>query len=677
MADNNNSYQPKIVTPPQGKPNPVNNYNSQPNQPQQNNYQQTPATSQSYDTPNQYYDYNTSQQGGYYDYANPNQPAAPQDVTTPKKQDKRPFLKKITDFMVKKWWLVLILIVAIAVAGVAAFVLRPQEAPLSADYSNIEARIEAPQVVNSGSSGLWVVRVLNRNSVAINDVTVTLDFDRTFKFSQSLGEDPLNVRGTEYSLGSLGAIESGSSEGLIRIEGVLIGNIEESSVMTGTVSYTPAPLASQRSENIIQKTLDSASTLIKSPQVAIVMTPSNQSVQNGGEVSIDVEFENLSDKEIKDVRISMIYPDRGGFEYLDSKLQLSNSSDIRTDPDDGNNVWFVSSIPRIQKQNLKVNGILQGADGVRQTFRVEIAVKDAAGEYKVISQKTRDVTITSQPLIVTTSIRGKTPTSTFEPGEDLTFEVEYQNRSTVTLKSVEVIASVEDPADILDYSTLAYVGGSVGDINNRSIVWRANGVPELETVPPQSKGVLQYTAQVKEGDDFAKSDLSQNTYTLQPQAEAKATNQQVVQFTGDLYKATGELNLRQEIEEIPNSDRNSALRRFKVTWTLTNRQNKVNDVTLKTKTTFPPSIWQENSILPSSSSNEISYSSSNGEIIWKPGNIPSYTGISEPEKTITFEMEINNETRQNRDLFEDVLVTGIDDFTAESYTVDGKAGEIK
>lgn len=675
MADNNNSHQSNVVSPPSGNNPPQPNNNNIPQQPNQSGAYNPQAGGGQY--PNEYnnYDYNNPNNGQYFDYGgvSPQQPSPDQ---APPKQVNRSWFKKVTDFLVKKWWLVIILIVSIAVAGVAAYVLRPEQKSTTQDYTNIEARIEAPEIINSGSSDIWVVRILNRNNVAIHDVQVNLEFDRTFKFSQALSPDPQNVRGTEYSLGTLSAIGTGSNEGLIRIEGVLIGNIEESSVMTGTVSYTPAPLLNSQNGRL-ERALESGSTLIKSPQVAIVMTPSNQSVQNGDEVSLDIELQNLSDKEIQDVRITMFYPDRGGFEYLESQLQLSNASDIRTTPDDGNNVWFVSSIPRIQKQNLKINGILQGADGVRQTFRVEVAVRDAQGEFKVISQKTRDITVTSQPLIVTTGIRGKTADSTFSPGEDLTFEVEYQNRSTVTLKNVEVIASVEDPADILDYSTLAYVGGSVGDINNRNIIWKATGVPQLETVPPQSKGNLQYTVQVKEEENFVKTDLNQSTYTLQPQAEAKAINQQSVQFTGDLFKATGELNLKQEIEEVPSEERNSALRKFRITWTLTNRQSTINDVEVKTKTTFPESVWNQNSIQPSADSGNVSYNPTNGEIIWRPGSLSAYTGYSSPEKVISFEMEINNETRQGRDLYEDVTATGIDDFTAESYLVEGDAGRIR
>jgi len=108
---------------------------------------------------------------------------------------------------------------------------------------------------------------------------------------------------------------------------------------------------------------------------------------------------------------------------------------------------------------------------------------------------------------------------------------------------------------------------------------------------------------------------------------------------------------------------------------LKTRQNKVNEVTIATTTNLPPAnAWKQASVSPASLSSQISYDAAIGKIIWKAGDLASYTGLSNPVVSISFDMEyIQGSTASNK-LFDIPNITGVDDFTGEKFVLQGQAG---
>jgi hypothetical protein len=576
---------------------------------------------------------------------------------------------KLGGFLAAKWWLVAGIIGVLILGGVGLFAFLRYQATPQGDFTNVEARIEGPNSSPSGSPNRWKVTINNREKVSIQQIEVKLEFDRSFRFSKPINPDPADPKGNLYKLVSLAPLGQGTSDAIISFEGILTGSIDEETVMKGEVSYIPTPLSGkQNSKRSIP--IQATKTRITAPEIKVEMIPTQQEVQNGNEAELAVYFENLSERELKDLRIRMLYPAKGSFSYTSSELALSSSADIKTKPDDGNDIWFISSLPRLKKQTLKIRGNLNGADGVKQTFGVEIGIKTADG-YQTLQSTTRDITVSSQPLIISTKLSGRDENRTFAPGEPLTFEVTYQNKSTSTLKDVELFGSVDDSADILDYSSLQFVGGVSGNINNRVVQWRSSGVPQLANLAPQVKGTVTYTVKVKSGEEFTKSGLNQTAFTLRPNIEAKASNLPQIKAGGELYKARGDIGIEQKIE-VDTTDANSQNRKtYNVTLTLKSKQNAVNDVTYETSTTLPPSSWQQASITPATFADKISYNQQNGKIVWKVGKVNGYTGSANPVISVTFKMVVEiapGKSFAGVEMFGEGKLTGVDDFTGEEYS---------
>jgi uncharacterized repeat protein (TIGR01451 family) len=673
---------------PNNGPYPDSVYQTDPNQLDQNPYVGTnPATpyDPNYSYPNHNYqpgshssnypvgydpnlDPNYLNQDPYFQVSGPEvQPAVNKDQSRAAKFG----WNSITTFLLKYWFLILVAVLGLSVFGVGLYVFLKRPAGYTnQDFLNVTGRIDAPQTSPSGSPNRWSVVIQNKESVSLQDLVVELSFDRTFKYTKAINPDPSEPKGNVYKFAKLAGVGQGTSDILIQFEGVLSGNIDEEAVMSGTVSYTPTPLVGKEG-NRRTISISAQKTRITAPEIRLEVSTPEQSVQNGGEATINVNFENLSERELKDIRVRVNYPDKGGFIYTSSILTLTTTGDTKTNPDDGNNTWYISTLPRLKQQNLQIKGKVFGAEGIRQTFVAEISIRRDGNDFQTLVTSSKDILITSQPLIITTQIQNKDNQKFFSPGETLTFEVEYQNKGTVTLQNVEILAFIDDPANILDYTTINLVGGDFqGNINNRVIHWRSSGSTQLATVTPQTKGKFLYSIRVKDNPQFIQSALNQSAYTLRPKAQGKALNVQQVEFAGDLYKATGDLIFEQTVSQ-PKKDKNQQNKAtYTITWTLKTRQNKVNDVVIITTSPLPTTSWQQASISPASNADKLNYDPALGTITWRPGNLESYTGISRGVVSISFDLVVvapEGQTTSNQILFGPTKISGVDDFTGIKY----------
>jgi hypothetical protein len=581
---------------------------------------------------------------------------------------KTPFLPFdiLGDFLIKRWWLILLISLLIALVSVSlyTFVLR-QDKPGS-DYTNIESRVEGPKTLPSGSPGIWKIVIQNREAVDINQVEIKLTFDKSFKYFKKINPDPIDIAGTSYKFAKLQAAGQGSSDAIISFEGLLNGDIEEDTLMAGEVSYIPEPLSNKPNSRIKVPVL-SQKTRITAAEIKAELVTSQPIVQSGNEVELTLKFQNFSEKELSDLRIKFIYPDKS-FVYSSSELTLTSSTSIKLKPDAGNNIWYISSIPRLQTQILKVRGVINGAEGVKQTFFSEIGIKNGS-DYSILQTTPADVTITSQPLLLTTNIENKGQYPFFAPGENLNFSVTYQNKSSQTLNNIEIFASLDDPSDLIDYTTLKY---SDGILSNRVVQWRSSGVKQLESLPPQGKGTLKFTAQVKKENQFIKSGLNQTAYTIKMIAEGKAVNLPQTRFEGYPYKAEGSLTANQEIKRVEDTSLPPTQRLYEVKWNIKTAQNRVNDIIVTTATNLPPSTWNQASVTPTIMSSKISYNPLNGSIIWKPGNVEGYAGVSNPIVSISFRLLVDVTTGGNfrgLQLLKASSGQGIDDVTNKKYDI--------
>jgi hypothetical protein len=621
----------------------------------------------------------------YFDVANETQ--APNQNIPKSKFNFKERWDKLQKIILKKWWLVLLVTSAIAVlfVGIFAFFVLNRGTEVVGSLNNVATKIDAPDSLSKGTPETWKVTIENREKTALQNVVVELEFDSNFEFIKSISPSPDRPQGDKYTIARLDANGEGIYQATIQFQGTTKGNIDEEIIVKGKTSYTPDSLIRLQNQGRLPAGQSTRKTVIipesktktTAARISLQMSSREDSVQNNGEAEVTVLFRNTSEREIRDLRIRMSYPQ--GFTYTGSELRSDNFSSAKTQPDDGNNIWNVTSLQRLSEQTLKTRGTVFGAGGVGLTFRVDIEIRNG-DNWQSIATTTRDVIIASKPLVVSTKIDGKGGASLFRPGETLNVVINYENQGTNILKNVEILGSIDDPADLLDWSTAQFTGGDRGNIDNKVIRWGGNNVPQLTNLGVKVKGELRYTIKAKENADFIKSTKNQNEYILIPQAKAQAQSLQQIQTPGEIVKAKGDLIFEQKVNLLPADPNQSNKRKYQVIWTFKSLQSQVNQVTIKTRTTLPTNAWDPSSITPAIRNNEISYNPSSGEIIWNTAKVPSLAGISNTPVSISFNLTVELPTGGGSgdiELFKTTTINGTDDFTGEKYDKSGDGSKVR
>lgn len=588
-------------------------------------------------------------------------------------------------FILAKWWLILLVVLGLTLSFVGVYVIFNQKpAEQIGSFNNVAATIEAPQTLAKGIPETWKIIIENKENTAIQQLEIRLTFDKSFEFIKAISPTPDVPRGDIYRITRLDPPGQGISQAIIEIQGTTKGNIDEEIIMTGQISYTPDKLialenagqlpSGQKTRRTISTT--TARTRTTAAQVTIDMNPTNQVVQNGGEAEMNITFANTSEREIRDLKVRLNYPDKGAFVYTGSELISNSTEKVKNVPDDSNNIWFIPNLSRLQKQTLKVRGIVTGADSVKLTFSADLGIR-SGNDYPTINSATKDVTIATQPILSNTSIEGKSGNAVFRPGEVLNIIINYENKGTVPLRNVEIFGFVEDPANLLDWAQAQFVGGDRGNLNNNTVQWRGSNVSQLVNLGTQVKGQVRYSVKVKDSQTFLQTSRKQNDYIIIPKVQIRADNLQQVEFAGNTYKSQGGLMFEQKITDRGPEPGQTNKRRFNVIWTFKTLQNQVNEVVVNTRTSLPPNTWVQSSITPISRVPELSYDPKNGNITWSPNKIPSYTGISSPIVTIGFDLIVETQSNSNFggiNLFETPKISGTDEVTGQRYDQDGTAG---
>ncbi len=579
---------------------------------------------------------------------------------------------KIKTFLIKKWWLVLLLLIGISLLflGIWANITKPQttnNTNLNNSFTNVKGVINGPSNLSQGTPSEWQIEIENFESVPITNITVELDFDTDFQFLKEVSPSSENANGTLYKIARLDQYGGRVSNTKIIFQGVLIGRTDVETKMNGKITYQAE--INGRLSNLLSVNLRESRTKITNPEIDLTMIPTVEEVQNNGQAELTVKIRNTTDKEIKDLQLVIEYPTgQNNFTYTSSSYTFSNITNPVTTPTYGNNTWEVKRIAGGSEHILKVSGKVIGSDNTKLNFKASLSIK-ANKEYRVIKETLKSITIISQPITISTKIQGKTETSVFIPGETLTFEVTYKNDSNRTINNLILIAGVEDIANLLDFSTLDFNSGERGVKTGNQLTWKSPQLVQLQTIRPNTGATYTFSVKVKEEDKFLNLNLDQTKYVIRSNLSATAQGLEQISISSPFYKAKGKLEFFQDNVVFKGKNITNNKEIYTVTWRIRSWQNEIRDVRLKTISTLDSSSWLDR-IVPETSKSNISYNPLNGEIIWNVGTIPSYTGRKVAEIVISFDLEVSKE--DSKELTKAPEVVGTDLFTGENYKITGK-----
>lgn len=538
-------------------------------------------------------------------------------------------------------------------------------------HNNVLTVVTAPKEAPIGSTREWTITVTNNNPVQIFDTRVALLTDQNFKYQRdTTGGALFDQKSTTYFLKE---IEAGGVR-IIRFEAQILGAIGETSTFQARTTFTPQSTQGQASYEVLS---DKKVTTIVSSDITAEVIKEKDLVEVNSDVSVIFKFENVSDKDIENIRIRGIFPVDADFFYRSSQLD-QGSLGIDTTPSEGNNTWIIPKLPKKAIFQLKVNGTIQSSAKTELPFVFEVASLSIDKEWKKILEKSDTIRSTPQSLAVTTSISGVQ--EFFKPGDVLQFVTELENKSTKSLSSLELKSTINDPAGLLDYSKIQITSGTP-NLTDKTLIWKGANLADLVSLAPGAKIAIKYSVPVKTTELALNSNFTQESYTIQPVVEVNQPDKpSITAASSVVYKMHGGMTFKQTAEEIADvsqtvfSGDTGVFKVTRVTWELSTLQNSLKELEIKSSTSitslFEP-VFNPMSITPADYLDKLLYADT-GDIVLRQDFVDAYLGVSKSKFIITFDIKLPENAAINGNYGSIVVLnkttaTATDSVTGQQY----------
>lgn len=440
---------------------------------------------------------------------------------------------------------------------------------------------------------------------------------------------------------------------------------ETNSVQKVTVRFS---FSSGRSDYEIEK---SKEITIGDPAISIDVEKPDQ-VSSGSKFNLKIKYKNVSEFDFSDIALEVKYPP----EYHFSEASYTPAS--------LNNFWRIGEVKAGSEGSIQITGNLDASEKNSFDFISSAFVSFGNQDHK-IAEKTTNVFIAPSPIVVTVKANGS-DRAIARPGDRLSYVIQYENKSGISLADVIVEAKLESD-DVFKIETVRSDGTL--DSRTNTIIWNASRVPELALLSPGAKGEIQFsvdlvpTLPVERASDknfVAKMSVKINS----PSVPYYISGDTTTGFGSIETKIAGVVTFerkafhRDALAQIINTGKlppkvNQATQ-YTVHWIISNYGSDVRNMTIRS---FLQGGVRWTGVVKSNVGSVPEYNPRTQEIVWNLGKIQANRGLFGDPVEVIFQIEaVPNITDVGsyQHLVGPVTYAGIDDFTGTSFS--GRAGEI-
>lgn len=336
----------------------------------------------------------------------------------------------------------------------------------SVSVDKITLDIQGPTTIAGGDTVPLSLTITNKNSVAINNATVEIDFPNSTRSA----DDVLTAypRYTE----NLGTIESGATV-TRTVKAVLFGGEGENLVLPVSLSYDAA---------------GSNATFVKkaSYTVAISSTPLSLSVDtltetvSGKPLTISLSVRSNATVPLQGVVLSAAFP--FGFSIASSSLPLNNSS------------FLLGTMQPGAEKTITLTGVLVGQDKEQRVFHFTVGTAKTPQDQSIaVSYMTQEATVAiTAPFIMTSiAINGDTGDNVVvSPGTSQNITVSYGNTLATSITNAQVAVTISGSA--VDYDSIRAQNGFYRS-SDHTIVFGQDTNSALAMLAPGATGIGSFS----------------------------------------------------------------------------------------------------------------------------------------------------------------------------------------
>lgn len=414
---------------------------------------------------------------------------------------------------------------------------------------------------------------------------------------------------------------------------------------------------------------NSVSTTIVSAPISLTLVAPPSSVSGQG-LTYMLDYRNESGADISDLILEFDYPD--GF----------TPQEFAPQPDKGNNIWHSKILKNGHGSRISIKGFMGGREGENKVISVKLKrkIEDKYVDY----QKASAVTVISSPILGAELMVNNSLAYSAHLGDKLNYKITYRNNSNLNLSNMNLAVKLE--GDMFDFSTLDTKGGFFDD-STKTILWNESTLPEFRNFGSQQIGQANFsialksffsstmpgvshgrfvkvslkwsTPNVPEGIDSEEIAVSSSLVT---KIETQPTLNQFGYYNDPDFGSSGPLPPRVGEETT-----------LTIRWQLTNPGNTINNAKVGAKLSLGV-IWADAAKASTEPVVPV-FNPNSSELTWNISALPYGVGLLTPKYEASFRVKVKPASSQKGkvlNLFENVQLTGTDDFTRQSVIINGK-----
>lgn len=328
-----------------------------------------------------------------------------------------------------------------------------------------------PQEVASAELVTFTLSYDNDNWLMLKQGTVEFEYPETFHPEAANGLT-INTSRAELALGDIPA----HSQGKVTLSGKFYGSRGDQSLLKSTLRYTPSNTTSS-----YQKQLEYVVRVASSPIVFEIAAPLELASEQ--EAEYEIRYSNKGDVAFSNLKVKLDYPI--GFTFTRADPQ----------PSQGTTIWNIGTLNPYQEGKIVVLGKLSGARNDQKSIHGAIGFFQGDGKFIAYGENERKTRIVASPFVIQQTVNGKSELNA-NPGETLSYVIEYRNDGNVGIRDAIVMVEIDSP--FIDFRTLRFGSGNKRGSYSQAakmITWKAADLPELARIDPGQSGRVEFSVE--------------------------------------------------------------------------------------------------------------------------------------------------------------------------------------
>lgn len=349
-----------------------------------------------------------------------------------------------------------------------------------------------------------------------------------------------------------------------------------------------------------------------------------------------------------------------------------------------NNEWNLATMAPGESDQLTLTGSLNGNANASYPFQATLT-GSFSGQTYVMNTQSPSITIGSAPLAISIVLQANGGNGYIaHPGDALTYQITYQNNSTIALNDISI--QVTPQGSMFDLAA-AKTSGSFDSVNN-IFTWTAADTPALASLAPQQQGTV--TLVIPLANTFPIQTASDKDYSVSlqgsinsPSVPAGTSAQQSTNIASVSTKVGGDIEVQAEalwrdaaskiVNQGPFPPQVNTPTQYTIHWIVSNHADDMSAVKIIANL-LSGSSWT--GVVQSNISTQPSYNPGTGQVEWDIPQLPANIGVAAPPAEAVFQISMTpavNQVGSVVPLLSQTNLTANDTFTGDTLTANSQA----